>query len=75
MSIPIGSSSTPASLSTSMIESAIRSAIISSAVSAHFQVIAGRMLPFSQGASILAHSRSEPAVSKSTGSPSRGSTQ
>ena len=47
----------------------------SSAVSAHFHVIAGRMLPFSQGASIFAHSRSEPAVSNSTGSPSRGSTQ
>ena len=49
--------------------------MISSAVSAHFQVMAGRMLPFSHGASIFAHSKSEPAVSKSTGSPSRGSTQ
>ena len=75
MSMPIGSFSTPFSFSTSTIESAIRSTIICSAVSAHFQVIAGRMLPFSQGASIFAHSRSEPAVSNSTGSPSRGSTQ
>ena len=75
MSTPIVSFSTPFSLSTSRIESAILSTIISSAVSAHFQVIAGRMLPFSQGASILAHSRSEPAVSNRTGSPSRGSTQ
>ena len=75
MSIPIGSFSTPFSLRTSTIESAIRSTIISSAVSAHFQVIAGRMLPFSHGASIFAHSRSEPAVSNSTGSPPRGRTQ
>ena len=75
MSIPIGSFSTPFSFKTSITESVIRSTIISSAVSAHFQVIAGRMLPPSHGASILAHSRSEPAVSKRTGSPPRGSTQ
>ena len=67
--------STPFSLSTSWTDLAIFSAMNCSAVSAHFQVIAGRMLPFSQGASIRAHSRSEPAVSNSTGSPSRGSTQ
>ena len=75
MSTPICSFSTPFSFSTSRIELAIFSAIISSAVSAHFQVIAGRILPSSQGASILAHSRSDPAVSNSTGSPLRGSTQ
>jgi hypothetical protein len=75
MSIPIFSFSTPFSVSTSMTERTIFSAIICSAVSAHFQVMAGRMLPPSHGASIFAHSKSEPAVSNSTGSPPRGSTQ
>jgi hypothetical protein len=75
MSIPIRSCSTPASRRTSRTESAIFWDIICSAVSAQRHVIAGRMFPFSQGASILAHSRSDPAVSKSTGSPSRGRTQ
>ena len=75
MSMPIFSSSTPFSLRTSLTDWTILSAIICSAVSAHFHVIAGRMLPSSQGASIFAHSRSEPAVSNSTGSPPRGRTQ
>ena len=74
MSMPIGSSSTPASLSTETIDCTIRSDIICSAVSAHFQVIAGRMFPISHGASIFAHSKSEPAVSNRIGSPPRGST-
>ena len=74
VSIPIRSFSTPASFSTSRTESAMRPTIIGSAPSAQRQVNAGRMLPLSQGASSFEHSRSEPTVSKRTGSPSRGST-
>ena len=76
MSIPIFSFSTP--FSVEHLDDRLRPSCrpsSASAVSDHFQVIAGRMLPFSQGASIFAHSRSEPAVSNSTGSPPRGSTQ
>ena len=75
MSSPIGSPSTPFSLRTSTIDCTILSAMNSSAVSAHFHVMAGRIRPSSHGASIFAHSKSEPAVSNRTGSPPRGSTQ
>ncbi len=75
MSSPIRSRSTPFSVSTFITDATIFSTIICSAVSAHFQVIAGRMFPLSHGASSLAHSKSDPAVSNRTGSPSRGSTQ
>ena len=74
VSIPIRSFSTPASRSTSTTESAMRPTIIGSAPSAQRHVNAGRMLPFSQGASSFEHSKSEPTVSNSTGSPSRGRT-
>src|SRR5450756_2393907 len=73
--MPIFSFSTPASLSTSKTLLAIFLAMYSSACSAHFHVMAGRMRPAIQGASILAHSESDPTVSNRTGSPPRGSTQ
>ena len=73
-SIPIFSLATPASRSTSATERAMRAAISGSAPSDHFHVIAGRTACRSHGASISAFTMSLPTVSKSTGSPPRGST-